>query len=177
MTLAAITIPEWLPWLLMGGGGVVVVLVVGWIALTKRGEGPSPHERLAEAKQRATAPRSSPAPSPITPPRSDIQASQAEHIRELRAISEDLIREIDQRAERLERLLAQADRRIADLERAGSRGDSGPPAAPSAEPMRESDPSADQILALSRQGLTPVQIAQRTGQGVGAVQLVLALRK
>ncbi len=39
------------------------------------------------------------------------------------------------------------------------------------------DPVADRVMALSRKGLTPVQIAQEMGEQVGRVELMLALRR
>lgn len=84
---------------------------------------------------------------------------------------------LDNKAERLEQLIADADARIARLDtaRRGSeeatreipaRSDRGGPR----------DPMHERIYQLSDAGMGVVEIAQQTGQPTGQVELILALR-
>ncbi|MEM1329978.1 MAG: hypothetical protein AAGG07_05405 [Planctomycetota bacterium] len=106
---------------------------------------------------------------------------------------------MEAKAARLETLIADADERLAKLERSEQRGatpslaaepevrlprrtHSGdqrpePPTSPAApEPDQHGD-MRQRIYDLADQGLSPVQIAQRTSQPTGQVELVLALRR
>ncbi|MEO6436347.1 MAG: hypothetical protein ABIP55_11400 [Tepidisphaeraceae bacterium] len=107
---------------------------------------------------------------------------------ELSAMIAKAEQQLDARARRLERLLGDADERIARLERLnrapdprdGHNGADASPGMPS--PMissadaTELDPRHAQIYALSEEGLSIAQIADRLGRPKGEVELILALR-
>lgn len=119
-------------------------------------------------------------------------------MKEVRDLTALCARQIDSRVERLERLLAEADRRIEappsdrpcgnpDAPLIGSR--SSTPASPAnarrpsrPEPFRApnqcdtSDPIARQVYELADQGRSPLQIAGAIEEHVGKVELILALR-
>lgn len=123
-----------------------------------------------------------------------------EERRALEAVASDaeelgrqLAADLDTRAERLERLIVEADRRIRRLEAVGGAGaadgvraraaapgayvEAGPgPAARPAMLDDTLDPLSRQIYALADQGLKPVEIAGRLEQHTGKVELILALR-
>lgn len=101
--------------------------------------------------------------------------------------------QLDNKAQRLELLLQEADERIADLSKAkdaGLRaaGDSlagregafgGPdpgPLEPSHDPPRPLDPLTQGVYELADTGRSPLQIAQQMDEQVGKVELILALR-
>jgi len=115
-------------------------------------------------------------------------------------LAQILAAKIEEKAERIERLLRRADERIARLE--GALGDDGgragtPPArraqpvaraameakpasAPTERPAigaPDTDALARKVYALADLGKTPVQIARTLNQPTGAVQLMLALRR
>jgi hypothetical protein len=90
---------------------------------------------------------------------------------------------LDTKGERLERLIAEADERIARLEsarRGGGRAGGGEePAlrtAARAERGGPRDPMHERIYELSDAGMGVVEIARQTGQPTGQVELILALR-
>jgi len=91
------------------------------------------------------------------------------------ADAEDLVRRfaahLDTKAARLEKLIRDADDRIARLS-ASARAQPHPPA----EPERPADPISRDVYDLADQGLPPIEIAQRLSEGVGKVELILALR-
>jgi hypothetical protein len=83
-----------------------------------------------------------------------------------------VVRDADQRIDRLERLLHRAQGEptldvTVDEPQAGA----------TSTPTPEDDPRRQAIFRLADAGLTPVQIAQETGQSVGEVELILALQK
>ena len=122
---------------------------------------------------------------------------------ELEGLSRRLADELDSRADRLEKLIADADDRLARLERltasivhaspetahglaevkhfgacGGGTGPTGDQAVRSAAAViAEIDPIALEVYQLADGGLPPVQIAQRLGQHTGKVELILALRR
>lgn len=97
-----------------------------------------------------------------------------------RELMDRLAVELDARAERLERLIARADDRIRSLEsRTPGRTAQAAPA-PAVEPKprpAEVAPGHREVHELADRGLSPVQIAQRTGRPTGEVELVLSLRR
>lgn len=99
---------------------------------------------------------------------------------DLAELGERLAGELDRRAARLEVLIAEADRRIATLDRATSRALTEPkPAhhpAPPATPAHL-DPSFGEIYRLADEGQTPVDIARRTQRPTGQIELILNLRR
>ncbi len=118
-------------------------------------------------------------------------------------LSDRIARELDARAQRLERLIATADTKIAELsaiEDRVARVTASPSPTATArsfsthaelKPMSTkvhamagdvdtegaADPGIAAIYQLADEGHTAVQIAQRTGRGTGQVELVLNLRR
>ncbi|MCP3905899.1 MAG: hypothetical protein GY715_19925 [Planctomycetes bacterium] len=109
-----------------------------------------------------------------------------------------LVATIDGRSERLEQLIAQADARIAELERAGGAASppqeaplaSAPvsaaalvteerraPVPPRVENNDVQDPLTAAVYALSDDGHQPVDIARELDEQIGKVELILALRE
>lgn len=105
--------------------------------------------------------------------------------RELNELCTRVADELDRRAERLEKLIAEADAKLARLERLTAGAVAPDPLAVLAEskpraaavPMHDGDPLAGEVYRLADSGLPPVQIAQKLGQHTGKVELILALRR
>lgn len=98
--------------------------------------------------------------------------------RDAEELAQRLAAELDAKADRIERLLAQADDRLRRLE-GGSvlGGEPKPRRAPAVTPSDGArDPLNRQVYALADEGLAPVAIAQRLDQPTGKVELILALR-
>jgi hypothetical protein len=89
-----------------------------------------------------------------------------------------LATELDAKAERLERLIAQADDRLRRLDAPVSASEAKPPRrAPSVVGGEDGrDPLNRRVYTLADEGLPPVAIAQRLDQPTGKVELILALR-
>ncbi len=91
---------------------------------------------------------------------------------EVEDVVRDLIAELDQRADRLERLIEEADRRIEAMTRRYVE-----PGPAITEPARrDADPMTRRIHLLADEGLPTVEIARRLEQPTGKVELILALR-
>lgn len=128
---------------------------------------------------------------PAEPRRNGSSAGElAELGSDLEELAERLAATLDAKAARIEKLIAEADKRLAALERAG---------APTIEPMPRSapsprveartaptgfvaardldpDPVSREIFRLADDGRSPSEIAQKLDEQVGKVQLILALR-
>jgi hypothetical protein len=87
-------------------------------------------------------------------------------------IARDLIAELDRRADRLERLIEEADHRIEGM----TRRHVAPAPANTERARREGDPMTRRIHLLADEGLPTVEIARRLEQPTGKVELILALR-
>lgn len=98
---------------------------------------------------------------------------------EMHDTAQRLAAQLDNKAERLEQLIAAADRRIAQLGAAPSAAApaggrrSVPPPAPHGAATSDDRGS---IYALADEGLDPVAIAQQLDEQVGKIELILALR-
>jgi hypothetical protein len=108
-------------------------------------------------------------------------ADDAKLRREMAELTQHMAQQLDSRAQRLEKLLDQANQRVATLEsllaqspRATTIIEPKPPAATSlhAAPSAHRD-----VYTLADEGLSPVEIAQRLGKPTGQVELILNLRK
>ena len=152
------------PWLWVAGGALVLLVVLvpaWWIA----------HRR---ARRRAGA------AACVQGLEGDLTAL----MRELSTMIAGARAQLDQRAERIDRLLRAADERIERLERLESprsnngdgRHPSPDPAAPQVDAAAEVDPRHAQVYALSEDGLSAHQIADQLGRPRGEVELILALR-
>jgi len=101
------------------------------------------------------------------------------------AEAEELVRRfaahLDTKSARLEKLLRDADERLASLSALSNAG--GAPSrstarsAATASMDRSADPTSLNIFRLADEGLPPIEIAQRLSEGVGKVELILALRE
>ena len=101
------------------------------------------------------------------------QAGLESTVSELHGLAEEIHQQVDQELARLEkaRLLAatESDRLEALLAQTQPAVD--PPTKNSLADKHH------QIYKLAEQGLEPLEIAQQTGQSLGEIQLILALRK
>lgn len=102
--------------------------------------------------------------------------------RDLEELGERLAHRLDEKAEKLERLLAQADERLSTLQDAPAPTytNIGAGRAKRAQAPRlvteSADPSTERIYALADSGVTAKDIAQQLDEPIGKVQLILALR-
>ena len=165
--------PGLLPSLLVGFGIILAVFMLlrhQWRRQAARASSPdrnaTPTERIESIRTRASGSET-------------LHTTMAEAVE----LAQRLGAELDNKAERLEQLLAEADRTVRRLEGAASSarpagriGGAEPDA--SAEGNDEgADPATRQIYELADQGLEPVEIARRLDQHLGKVQLILALRR
>ena len=113
------------------------------------------------------------------------QADLPAMVSQLQDLAEQIHRQVDQELARLEqtRLLAaqESDRLEALL--AKTHSNSNPCSQDLQQVLGRSDGQAGlfdkhrQVYDLASQGLAPLEIAQRTGQSLGQIQVILALRK
>ena len=163
--------------MLLPGG---IVLIVMWLMfrLRKRGKNPTaiarPAEQLEQQRQASGL-------------RGDLERVMVE----VEQLAKRFGAQLDTKSIRLEKLIEQADARIAELERLEAPGDtaSGESAGVSADSTRdglESDtiPEAEQESEMARAvyrmadtGSDPVEIAKVLGEHVGKIELILALRE
>lgn len=136
---------------------------------------------LGSSRSKRTIPTSTPDPE------------QARLLADMRELADRLATELDTKSAKLESLLHEADRKARSLEQARARQDQldqtqaaepkpfprEQPAAHTPRPTQSArpEPMHAAIHSLSDQGLTPVQIAERTGVPTGQVELILALRR
>ncbi len=112
--------------------------------------------------------------------RTDDQDAASSHFLET---TQQLMAQLDNKAERLEQLLAQADQRIADLQATSVRApQQRTPAAQShliveVSPQPVVDPLTQSVYELADAGADPVEIAQQIDEQIGKIELILALRR
>lgn len=109
---------------------------------------------------------------------------------ELSEMARQITAQLDTRAARLELLIDEADRKIAELERLGGGGGGDHRPAATVSPAdaanggrgapvastSQTDPRHAEVYALADQGLSPHEIAQRLNRPNGEIELILALR-
>ncbi len=108
---------------------------------------------------------------------------------EIEQLSKRFATQLNAKSIELEQLIEEADQRIAQLQQVrGQPGsavrdtltmDAYSPSPGSGSPASQTpadDPLTKSVYELADQGLTPEQIAQRVGEHVGKVELILALR-
>lgn len=120
------------------------------------------------------------------PRRVDKPPAADEGAREVEDLVRQLTAELDQRANRLERLIAEADDRLTRLGQTPPADRSSDRDAPAGvRPAREAprpvvreqgDPVTRRIYSLADEGLVAVDIARQIEQPTGKVELILALR-
>jgi hypothetical protein len=161
LAAGGVVAPGWLATAFMGVGGLIVLGLLAAQAVRRRW---------------APAPRPAQAAGRLDP--HEVRAA----VGELEDLAGKLVAEIDAKAARLERLIAEADARLTALDGAlhqgarphAARQQAGRPGTAGSEGFM--DPISSQIYALADEGLPPVEIAQRLDQHTGNVELVLALR-
>lgn len=174
-----------LPGLLVAVGVGIVALSIWW-SLRKKllTGGASARETSAEKINRVRS-------------RLESRRSEEDRIGELMVDAEELARRLagllDNKAERVERLLDRAEARLAELEsreRALERSGGRPAAVPAAEEddvvdedeapvvivRGVDDPVAEDVYRLADGGKSSVEIAKELGEHTGKVELILALR-
>ena len=150
-------VPSWLPWILVGSG-VGVLLLVGVMLLRGRSAAGGNGSSVRAAGETA-----------------DLKHQLIEVKKLAATVADDL----DRRAERLERLIAQADEALERSARTRSEDGAttgGRTRATGGQPLAPVDDLTQRVFALADQGRTPVQIAQALRQPVGNIELMLALR-
>lgn len=147
-TTGAVTaVPAWLPWGLVGSGVLILGLVIGLL--------------LKHRKPVASDPQAARAASEL--------ADLKNQLIEVKKLAATVADDLDKRAERLERLIAQADS-IAQTQEQAPTSPQRPATLPPVDDLTQ------RVFTLADQGRTPVQIAQALRQPVGNVELMLALR-
>jgi len=150
--------------LLVVGIAVIFVLYTRGKIAKRRANDRSPREQIDEIKSRATR-------------RTDTTAALVDVLDS----AQRLAAQLDNKAERLEILIQQADERLARLESTGSAAaDDLRDAiheARRADEQIELDPLTAEIHRLADEGRSPVEIARALDETTGKVQLVLALRR
>ncbi len=161
--------------MVVGLGVILMVSIRGKIARRNMNR-PSPREWIEHIKA-------------VRHRHDDVQAVSAELVDTARRLGAQL----DNKAQRLELLLQEADERIAELSEAKDAGlsaagdsvagredafggaDPGP-FKPSHDPPRPLDPLTQGVYELADTGRSPLEIAQQMDEQVGKVELILALR-
>ena len=136
-----------------------------------------------DARPDSSKPRSTEAPasgtSQITTDIKNARAAAAE----LRQLTEELASILDAKSQHLESLIEQADERIARLssaakfDKATATSRVGEPARAPAPPSSSHASPHAHIHALADEGLSPIDIARRTGKPTGTIELILSLRR
>lgn len=101
------------------------------------------------------------------------RAESSPRLRVVPAPESDSVREADQRAAQLERLITAADERIRELRGLASR----PAASPQPRLAAGGDSAHRAVYELADRGLSPLEIARELGQPTGQVELILNLRR
>lgn len=103
--------------------------------------------------------------------RQDLGAELGRLRRELNEAARRIDQQMEARLAQLQQLLADADRRIAELRRLAS------DPSPSSQRPYQQDRARERVLQLHDQGLTAEQIAHSTGLDAGEVELILNLER
>lgn len=102
-----------------------------------------------------------------------LRQSLAEQTRQIEQLTDRIETQLARRDERLEGLLAELDCRLADIRR-GAAGLASPADANGDDLPR---PRRLQVQRLADQNVGPLEIARRLHMDIGAVELILALRR
>jgi len=125
----------------------------------KRGPVSEPNERLADLRQSAAG-------------RDTLHTVMAD----VEELAQRLAAQLDNKAARIEKLIADADDRLARLEQAAAQpAPEAPPATPRLTNQSD-DPTRSRIYELADKGLSSIDIARRLDQPTGHVELILSLR-
>lgn len=163
-TLAQAGSRGFLPDMLMAGG--VLIITVGVFSMLRK--------RLKKGVRRPVIGR--PASERRRAALQDEQTAR-QSIESVVVEAEELVRRLaahlDAKSARLETLIRQADERIARMDSRSSSSTASP--VPHVE-SKIVDPVSRDVYRLADEGLAPIEIAQRLSEGVGKVELILALR-
>jgi TolA-binding protein len=177
-TLLAQPAPQELsPWLWLAAAAVAMLIVLVLFSARLRGRTdpiarpPSTVQQASLAQQRA------------------VERDMQNLVHELSEMSQRMGAQLDARATRLEQLIREADERLERLERVNNEPlntpmDADPDLHVTMSSARrittadadEIDPRHAEIYAMHEQGLTPSQIADQLHRPAGEVELILALR-
>jgi len=154
---------------------IIVAIVMLMLATHRRSRdsGPSPREYAREQIARLRD-------------QQQIRDDMQELLVQLQELSRQINAQADTKFAKLEAAIADADRRIARLERLLQAADALPAAGASpdessstspAQPPERGDPFRRRVFELADAGLDPVQIAKQTGRNTGEIELILNLRR
>ncbi len=156
----------------MMAAGVFILMVLFMVnarkklkrSTTSAGQNLTPHERLEKAKQADGT-------------KNDLRTMMVE----LEELSRDFSAKLDAKSIQLQKLVAEAEQKIAELQRLVD-GGAAPPAQD--DPLREAgsadntaDPLTRSVYDLSDAGHDPGEIATKLSEPIGKVELILALRQ
>jgi len=149
-----------LPGILMTAGILLLVIILMRKQKNRVRRGSpddTPTERLADLRQTAAG-------------RDTLHTVMAD----VEELAQRLAAQLDNKAARIEKLIADADDRLARLEQAAA-GPAPEPAPPHLTNHSE-DPTRARIYELADKGLSSIDIARRLDQPTGHVELILSLR-
>ena len=116
------------------------------------------------------------------------ESSARQSIEAITVEAEELVRRmaahLDNKSAKIELLIKQADERLEQLQKAVNRSSKtgsaiaydGADRSDTNVQTHPIDPTSQNVYQLSDDGLAPIQIAQKLSEGVGKVELILALR-
>lgn len=128
---------------------------------------------------RTKSPAARPASTPAAQPPAALASDMAELTEELLSRLDAKASQVEALTNRLESLLAEAERRVADLQqpRATPEADRLPRGRTLDPDLAEGDSSHREVYALADQGLRPVDIARQLERPTGQIELILNLRR
>jgi len=151
-----------LPAMLFVAGVFILVMIFMNRARRRTSRGATPMDQLAAIRARAAGRTDS-----LDEVKADVQE-----------LAQRLASQLDNKAERLEQLIRDADERIARMSGAQGDGQARGPDTPLRVPEApRTDPTRLRIYELADQGLSPVEIARKLDQPTGQIELVLSLRR
>jgi hypothetical protein len=147
--------PQVWPWLLICAGVVGLAVLILLIKLITQQRTPAEVRTLSPAQQRT------------------LERDVSNLIAALSEMAQAVGSELDERAVRLEKLLAAADERIERLHELSNRREI---AAPPPTPAPVNDSRHMEIYTLADKGLSSIDIAKHLSRPKGEIELILALR-
>ena len=153
-------------WILLGLLAIVTVSLVLWsMRRSNQGLALTPHEKLERMIQTRA-----------------IQSDLKQTMLELEQLAQRLGDDLDRRSRELRQVIAEADQRLAELDRRTKAAASLPTPAPVRRTIPEVEDEAPDELSvrvyqMADQGRPPIEIARNLNEQVGKVELILALRR
>ncbi len=158
--------PDWMPYVMIGvaAGLVLMLSKLRSRGATQLGEQLSPSEKAE--RQRQT---------------DGVRGDLRQMMRELEELTQRFGDELEAKSSKLEKLLREANTKIAELEKLRTAKPASPRLIPAkaieveiGEPV---DPVTSKIYEMSDGGRTSIEIAKQLQEQVGKVELILALRQ